>query len=74
MRAISECASSEVTDTQEGEYLLRHLGREYPEGIGRCLADAVRASLWPRRPGAPRDGDEGRVYGRERAGSPGGEN
>ena len=43
-------------------------------GSVNCLADVVSASLWARRPGAPRDGDEGRVDGRERAGVPGGEN
>ena len=39
-----------------------------------CLVDAVSTSPRARRPDAPREGDEGRVDGREREGVPGGEN
>ena len=39
-----------------------------------CLMDVVSKSPRARRPGAPREGEEGRVDGRERAGVPGGEN
>jgi hypothetical protein len=37
-----------------------------------CLADATRMRLG--RPGVPREGDDGRVDGRERGGVPGSEN
>lgn len=39
-----------------------------------CLADVASKRLRLRRPGVPREGDGGRVDGRERAGVPGSEN